>query len=110
MDSELTKLITLARGARARTNASEGAALRDDMGRTYSAGTVKRGSLSMTAIELTVAFAVTSGAQGIEALVLCSELSVLSDRDKSAIQSLGTANVSVTVVSMSGDVVAEEVL
>ena len=34
------KLVTLARSARARSGAPEGAAVRDDIGRTYAASTV----------------------------------------------------------------------
>lgn len=107
MDPELSKLISLARGARGRIGAAEGAALRDELGRTYSGATVSRGSLSLTAIELTVATAISSGATGIEAVVLCSDHDHVIDSDKEAIRSLGGADVVVTVVSMRGDVVAE---
>lgn len=107
MDAELAKLVTLARGARGRIGAVEGAALRDDMGRTYSAATVTRGTLSLTAVELAVATAISSGAKGIEALVLCTDSQHLSESDVAAIRSLGGQDVSVTVISMRGDVVAE---
>ena len=40
VSEEDNKLITLARSARARNNAAEGAAVRDETGRTYIATTV----------------------------------------------------------------------
>jgi len=40
LDAEDQKLVTLARSARARTQAAEGAAVRDTDGRTYAASTV----------------------------------------------------------------------
>ena len=40
LGAEDQKIITLARSARARTGAAEGAAVRDETGRTYAAATV----------------------------------------------------------------------
>lgn len=70
LDPEDAKLVTLARGARGRIGAAEGAAVRDDMGRTYSGATVTVGALTLTALELAVAQAVSSGAKGLEAAVV----------------------------------------
>ncbi len=64
---EDTKIITLARSARARTGAAEGAAVRDTDGRTYAATTVSLPSLRLTALQAAVAAAVSSGADGLEA-------------------------------------------
>ncbi|MGH3947603.1 MAG: cytidine deaminase [Pseudonocardiaceae bacterium] len=61
------KIITLARSARARIQAAEGAAVRDTDGRTYAAATVTLPSFSATALQAAVAAAVSSGAEGIEA-------------------------------------------
>ena len=48
-DPDDRKLVTLARAARARTGAAEGAALRDADGRTYAAATVDlRGDVAET--------------------------------------------------------------
>ena len=47
---EDNKLITLAKAARARTGATEGAALRDLDGRTYAGGTVALPSLAVSAV------------------------------------------------------------
>jgi cytidine deaminase len=73
LDPEDGKLVTLARSARARTGAAEGAAVRDDMGRTYAAVTVALPSLSLTAVQAAVAAAVSSGAQRLEAVAVVTE-------------------------------------
>jgi hypothetical protein len=66
LDAEDAKLVTLARSVRARNGAAEGAAVRDEMGRTYAASTVALPSLSLTALQAAVAAAVASGAQRLE--------------------------------------------
>ena len=73
IDPEDAKLVTLARSARARIGAAEGAAVRDDMGRTYAAVTVSLPSLSLTALQAAVAAAVASGAQRLEAAAVVSD-------------------------------------
>jgi cytidine deaminase len=73
LDPEDEKLVTLARSARARTGAQEGAAVRDDMGRTYAAATVALPSLTLTALQAAVAAAVSSGAQQLEAALVVSD-------------------------------------
>jgi hypothetical protein len=67
LDPEDGKIVTLARSARARTGAAEGAAVRDTDGRTYAAATVALPSLALTALQTAVAAAVSSGAPGLEA-------------------------------------------
>ncbi|WP_067971703.1 cytidine deaminase [Nocardiopsis trehalosi] len=67
------KLITLARASRARTGAAEGAAVRDETGRTYAAVTVELPSLRLTALQGAVAAAVSSEAGALEAAVVVSE-------------------------------------
>jgi hypothetical protein len=69
-DPEDEKLATLARSARARTRAAQGAAVRDSDGRTYVAATVDLPSLRLAALEVAVAMAVSSGALGLEAAVV----------------------------------------
>ena len=59
--------MTLARSARARAGAAEGAAVRDDIGRTYAAATVDLSSLRLTALQAAVAAAVSSGSDRLEA-------------------------------------------
>jgi hypothetical protein len=67
LDPEDDKLVTLARSARARTGAAEGAAVRDDIGRTYAAGTVDLTALQLSALQAAVAAAVSSGSTTIAA-------------------------------------------
>ena len=61
--------MTLARATMARTGASEGAAVRDLDGRTYAAAAVSLEHLSLRALEVCVAMAVSSGSKGLEAAV-----------------------------------------
>jgi len=72
---EDAKLIVLARAARARTGATEGAAVRDSDGRTYVAVTVALPSLRLSALQAAVAAAVGSGAADLvaAAVVSCAE-------------------------------------
>src|SRR3954466_15110431 len=67
LDAEDAKIVTLARSARARTGAAQGAAVRDGDGRTYAACTVPLPSLSLTALQAAVGAAVAAGAPGLEA-------------------------------------------
>jgi hypothetical protein len=73
LSAEDAKLVTLARSARARTGAAQGAAVRDTDGRTYVAATVALPSLQLTALQAAVAAAVSSGALGLEAAVVLGE-------------------------------------
>jgi hypothetical protein len=75
LDPEDAKLVTLARSARVRAVvgeglAAEGAAVRDETGRTYAAATVVRGPLRLPALHLAVATALSSGARSFEAAVV----------------------------------------
>jgi cytidine deaminase len=73
LDAEDAKLVTLARAARARQSAAQGAAVRDTDGRTYAATTVTLASLSLSALQVAVAMAVSSGAQGLEAAAVVGD-------------------------------------
>jgi len=92
LDPEDAKLVTLARSTRARTGAAEGAAVRDDMGRTYAASTVALPSLSLTALQAAVAAAVSSGAQRLEAAAVVSEATALDDDSAAALADLGVTS------------------
>ncbi|MBB5163855.1 cytidine deaminase [Mycobacterium sp. AZCC_0083] len=70
LDAEDAKLVVLARGAMARAEAGNGAAVRDADGRTYAGAPVTLNALSLTALQAAVAAAVSSGASGLEAAVL----------------------------------------
>ena len=73
LNPEDAKLVTLARSARGRTGAAEGAAVRDDMGRTYAAVTVALPALNLTALQAAVAAAVSSGVQRLEAAAVVTD-------------------------------------
>ena len=81
LDDEDSKLLTLARGAMARSGGDTGAAVRDTDGRTYAAGPVALTSLRLSALQVAVAMAmaVASGAEGFEAAVIASGADVGDD-------------------------------
>jgi cytidine deaminase len=87
-DPEDLKIITLARSSRARVAASEGAAVRDETGRTYTAAAVALPSLRLSALRLAVAMAVSSGAQKLEAAALVSDTD-LDPGDLAVVRDLG---------------------
>ena len=89
LDPEDAKLVTLARAARARTGAAEGAAVRDDMGRTYAAATVAIPSLSLTALQAAIAAAVSSGAQRLEAAAVVTDAATVDAESARAAADLG---------------------
>ncbi len=70
LDAEDAKLLLLARGTMARAEAGSGAAVRDGDGRTYVGAPVNLSSLQLTALQVAVAAAVSSGATELEAAVL----------------------------------------
>jgi hypothetical protein len=73
LDAEDVKIITLARSTRARAGTAEGAAVRDEMGRTYAAASVDLPSLRLTALQVAVAMAVSSGAEDLEAAAVVTD-------------------------------------
>lgn len=99
LDAEDTKLITLARGARGRAAAAEGAAVRDDDGRTYAAATVNLPSLQLTALQAAVAAAVSSGALALEAVAVVGAALELDPASAAAARDLGTG----IVILAAGD-------
>jgi len=90
LDAEDAKLVTLARGARARSAAAEGAAVRDEDGRTYAAATVDLPSLRLTALQVAVATAVSSGAQALEAAAVVGAATALDSSSAAVAADLGT--------------------
>jgi hypothetical protein len=93
LKAEDAKLVTLARAARARVGGAEGAALRDDIGRTYAAGTVDLPSLQLTALQAAAAAAVSSGSVRLEAVCVVGEFERLSDPDRALLGDLGVGTV-----------------
>lgn len=104
---EDTKLVVLARSVRARTGAAEGAAVRDADGRTYAAATVALPSLSLSALQVAVAMAASSGATGLEAAAVLGNTGSsdqLADADAAALRDLGGADVPVLLASTDGTI------
>lgn len=104
LDPEDGKIVTLARSARARTGAAEGAAVRDTDGRTYAAATVALPSLHLTALQAAVAAAVSSGAPGLEAAAVVTAADALDDVSLAAVREL-TPGAAVLRADPAGDVV-----
>ena len=88
LDPEDAKLITLARSARGRTGAREGAAVRDTDGRTYLAASVALPSLTLSALQAAVAAAVSSGVTGLEAAAVVSEADAVEEAGLAAVHDL----------------------
>jgi hypothetical protein len=86
--TEDLKLVTLARSSRARVGALEGAAVRDQDGRTYAAASVALPSLAVTALQLAVASAAAAGATKLEAAAVVTEASTLEGAGHAAVRDL----------------------
>nr|WSY55030.1 cytidine deaminase [Streptomyces sp. NBC_00886] len=104
LDPEDRKIVTLARSARARNGVPEGAAVRDETGRTYVAGTVALESLKLSALQTAVAMAVASGAKSLEAAAVVTSADGVSAEDRAAVRDLGGAGTPVLVASPDGTV------
>ena len=102
-EPEDQKLITLARGARARSGARQGASLRDATGRAYAAASIELEHLKLSAIAVAVAMAVSSGADGVEAVAVAGEAP--SEDDLEVIRDLQASGVTVWSVDVQGNVV-----
>jgi cytidine deaminase len=88
LDPEDAKIVLLARSARARIGAFEGAAVRDTDGRTYAAATVDLESLQLTALQAAVAAAVSSGAPGLEAAAVVTDAGAVDPASLSVVREL----------------------
>lgn len=93
LPAEDAKLVTLARTARARAAAAEGAAVRDDIGRTYVAVTVDLPSLRLSAVAAAVAAAVGSGQSALEAVAVVGGNDSLTDDDRAVLADVGVSTV-----------------
>ncbi len=105
-DSEDAKLLTLARAQRGRhaggRSAPDAAAVRDTDGRTYSASAVRSGSLRLSAVQLAVAMAASSGVTGLEAALVVTTSSSLAESDVAAVRDFAGAGVPVHRVDTAG--------
>ena len=105
LPAEDAKIVTLARSTRARTGAAEGAAVRDTDGRTYAAATVSLPSLELSALQVAVAMAVSSGAPGLEAAAVVTAAGNADAAGVAAVHDLATA-AHILVADPTGAVIA----
>ncbi|GAA0584568.1 cytidine deaminase [Actinomadura livida] len=89
LNPEDAKIITLARAARARSGAPEGAAVRDETGRTYAGTSVDLPSLKLSALQVAVAMAVSSGAGDLEAAAVVTAADAPAPSDLTTVRDLG---------------------
>ena len=99
---EDAKLVTLARASRARLQVSQGAAVRDLDGRSYTAATVHLETFVIGALDLAVAMAVSSGAKGLEAAALVTDGDVPIEWN--SVVEFGGSGVTVVVADPAGTV------
>jgi hypothetical protein len=102
LDPEDQKILTLARSIRARNGVAEGAAVRDETGRTYVAGTVELPSLRLTAVQTAVAMAVAGGAKGLEAAAVVTAGEGAAEADLAAVRDLGGAGTPLLLAGPDG--------
>lgn len=103
LSEEDAKLVALARQARGRIQAEEGAAVRDETGRSYSGATITLPSTTLTALQLAVAQAVAAGARDIEAAVVITKN---SDVDPTPIVEAASTATPLHVCSVKGEVLS----
>ena len=84
---------------RARVQGEQGAALRDVDGRTYAGASVALSTLTLTALEVCVAMAVSSAARGVEAVVVHG--GEVSAGDQALIREFGGAGVPIHLIGSS---------
>ena len=90
---EDAKLVTLARAARSRSGAAEGAAVRHPDGRTYAACTVTLRSLPLSALQAAVAAAASSGALRLEAAAVVGGAARLAESDWAVLDEMSVTTV-----------------
>ena len=104
LSAEDAKLVTLARATRSRTRAAEGAAVRDLDGRTYAAASVGLERLRLTALDVCVAMAISSGSTGLEAAVVLTDGEVDAEVDVGAASEFAGPGVPVLVGDATGSI------
>lgn len=104
-DSEDTKLVILARANRVRVRCIEGAAVRDTDGRAYSAAGVDLPSLQLSALQVAVAMAISSGVAGLEAAVVVTEMLAIAAADASVVRDFAGTGVPIYRADPSGTVI-----
>ena len=104
LSPEDKKIVTLARSARARTGAAEGACVRDLDGRTYAGASVALESLTLSAVDVAVAMAVSSGSRGLEAVAVLTDADVVTDHDLAVVREFAGEGVTVLRADARGRV------
>lgn len=107
LSEEDAKLLALAKQARARVEAAEGAAVRDDTGRSYSGATVELPSANFTALQLAVAQAVAAGARDIEAAVVVTHA---NNADGQPVADASSTPTPLFTCSVKGEVVTSTIV
>ncbi|GAA2381497.1 hypothetical protein Cme02nite_52160 [Catellatospora methionotrophica] len=105
VSAEDRKLLTMARSARARIGAIEGAAVRDGDGRTYTGVSISLPSFSVSALRLAVASAVAAGASTLEAALVVTEASMVDGQDLAAVRDV-TTGIPVYLATPDGSIAA----
>nr|WP_174267513.1 cytidine deaminase [Nocardioides zeae] len=95
-------MVTLARATRARARSAEGAAVRDQDGRTYAAATVALPSLRVSALGVCVAMAIASGARSLEAAVVLGDADAVDDGDLAVVRDFSGTGVPVHLADPRG--------
>lgn len=109
LGAEDAKLVTLARATLARTGAGEAAAVRDGDGRTYAGAGLTTSAWRMSALQVCLGMAASSGVKHLEAVVLMTSgdpTDAVSEPDLTALRELGGPQVPVRVVDARGTVCA----
>jgi hypothetical protein len=104
-DPEDAKLLTLARASRARGESFESAAIRDSDGRTYSSTNVDLRSLQLSALQVAVAMAISSGVKGLEAALVVTDALAVDESDLTVVREFGGTGLPVFRADTSGTVV-----
>ncbi|MGQ0630743.1 MAG: cytidine deaminase [Sporichthyaceae bacterium] len=102
LSAEDAKLVTLARATRARNGAAEGAAVRDETGRTYAASTVSLPSLQISAVQAAVVMAIASGSRGLEAAAVVTAAPTPAATDRAAVSDLGGGSAPLHIAGLDG--------
>ena len=93
LSAEDRKLVTLARSVQARTRGAEGAAIRDADGRTYAGATVDLAALQLSALQVCLGMAVSSGVRSLEAAVVLTAAEELTPGDLAGLAEVGGTGV-----------------
>ncbi len=104
LSTEDHKLVTLARATRARTGAAQGAAVRDENGRTYAAATVDLPSLQLSAVQVCAAMALASGSRAVQAVAVLGGAEELAAPDRAVLADVGADALVVHLADERGQV------